>query len=251
MKNLEYEPWTTKYLIVLPILIILWWIGLLCYRIYGLNIDWFSAFISNEFWFVSPLVLIFWWIVLFFIIFCAQSFEKKMDKLDDKKRQQELRNKVVKDFRVCEKKEKTHIIFYTIVWLLSLTAYVLIASNDEKAAKELVLFFIIWVFVPITQAVKLWKYVKYLKLKKLRLSWECLEWKIIQIKKKWRWFLRDNTMKYQIVAKSNNDWDKEYKSQITRFNLPSYLEEWDKINIYVDNNSDDYFVDIESSFKLH
>ena len=42
----------------------------------------------------------------------------------------------------------------------------------------------------------------------------------------------------------------KYKSQITRFNIPLYLKKWDKAYVYIDNNSDKYFVDIESAFEL-
>ena len=65
-----------------------------------------------------------------------------------------------------------------------------------------------------------------------------------------KWFLRDDWMRYQIIVKCDEIWEVKYKSQITRFNIPLYLKKWDKAYVYIDNNSDKYFVDIESAFEL-
>lgn len=254
MKNIEYEPRTTKCLILLPLFIILLWIALYFYRIHSWISDWFTAFANIEFWICSPLILIFWWIVLFFIILWAQWWENKMNKLSSEQRQRELRNKVIKDFREEESREKKHTRFYIIVWILSLTAYVLTVSNNASGnyseAKELILFWAWWVLTLITQAVKLWKLIKYSKLQKLKIYGKSIQGKILEITKKWKWFLRDDTMRYQILAHSDATWEK-YKSFKTRFNIPFYLKKWDRILIYIDNeNPQKYFLDIESAFNF-
>ena len=249
MKNVEYKLRISKYLIVFPILVIIWGFGLYFYRRNYLELGWAAAFVNIDFWIVSPLIFIFWWIILFFIIFWAQNWENKIKNLNDKEKQKEIRNKIIKDFRLAENKEKKYMSFYIIVWLLSLTAYVLSASNDSKQAEDLILFLVIWIIVPVIQAVKLWKFVKYKKLKELKYYGECLNGTITGIKEKWKWFLRDDTMRYQIFAESDGAVNMVYKSQNVRFNLPSFLEKWDKINIYIDNgNPNTYFVDIESAF---
>jgi hypothetical protein len=248
MKNINYTTRTFKYQAIAPCLIVLSWFLLLFYRTYYLNLDWFSAFINVIYWVISPLTLIFWWIVLFFIVLSIQSFNKKLDWLDEKWKQKELRNELVKRFYNTEKSERRNIYFYLIVWLLSLTAYVLLASSSEENAKTLILFWIIWVLVPLVQAVKLYKYVKNNKLKVLKEFWDLNVGKISQIKKKWKWFLRGDDMRYQILARLDN-WDMIYKSSITRFNLPNFLSEWDRINIYtLQGDNKEYYVDIESAF---
>jgi len=250
MKNVDYEPRTLKYLILLPIFVILSWFILYFYRIYTWISNWFSAFVNIDFWIFSPLILIFWWIVLFFIVLWAQQWENKMDKLNEKDRQKELRNKIIKDFEIQESREKKHIWFYIVVWSISLTAYVLIASDNKEWAKELILFWVWWILILITQAIKLWKYVKYSELKKLKVYGKCIKWKIFEIKKSWKWFLRDDTMRYQIFAQSDETWEK-YKSKKTRFDVPHYLENGDEILIYIDaGDPKKYFVDIESAFKI-
>lgn len=249
MKNLEYEPWTSKYSIVFPILVVISWFILFFYRINYLWLDWLSAFLNIDFYVISPLILIFWWIILFFIIYWAQSWENKMDKLNVKDRQKELRNKIIKDFRLVEIREKKHMYFYILVWLFFLTAYVLIITYDHGYIFTLILFWILWVLVPLVQWIKLYKYVNYKKLRNLKEFGKCIEWNIIEIKEKWKWFLRDDTMRYQIIAKSKETWDKIFKSKIVRFDLQYFLEKWDKINIYIENgNHNRYFVDIESAF---
>lgn len=250
MKNLEYEPRTIKYLILLPIFIILSWIVLYFYRVYAWISNWFSAFINIEFWIISPLILIFWWIVIFFIVLWAQQWESKMDKLNEEERQNEMRNKLIKQFKSQASREKTHMRFYIFVWILSLTAYVLVASSSSYWAKDIIFLLVIWILILATQAVRLWKFTKYSKLQKLKFYGKSIEWNILEIVKRWKWFLRDETVKYQIIAQLDKKW-KKYKSLKTRFNIPLYLEEGDKILIYIDdNNSKNYFVDIESAFKF-
>jgi hypothetical protein len=114
----------------------------------------------------------------------------------------------------------------------------------------LILFWAWWILILITQAIKLWKYVKYSELKKLKVYGKCIKWKIFEIKKSWKWFLRDDTMRYQIFAQSDETWEK-YKSKKTRFDVPHYLENGDGILIYIDaGDPKKYFVDIESAFKI-
>ncbi len=249
MKNINYEPRTIKYLILLPIFIILSWFILYFYRIYSWISNWFSAFINLEFWIISPLILIFWGIVLFFIVLWAQQRENKMDKLNEDERQKELRNKLIKEFKSQESKETTHMQFYIFVWILSLTVYVLVASGNNYLANDIVFLLVLWTLILITQAVRLRKFTKYSKLQKLKLYGKSIEWNILEITKKWKWFLRDNTVKYQILAQSDKTWEK-YKSAKTRFNIPTYLKNGDKILIYIDNNNNNYFIDIESAFKF-
>lgn len=252
MKNIDYEPRTIKYLILFPLFVILSWIVLYFYRIYTWIYGRFSAFVTIEIWIISPLILIFWWIVLFFIVLWAQSWENKMDKLTENERQQELRNKVIKDFRVQESREKKHMRFYIIVWVILLTLYVLTATKNGDGtyslAKDLMLFWIWWVLILITQAVRLWKFTRYSKLQKLKIYGKSIQWKILEITEKWKWFLRDDTMRYQILAFSDKTWEK-YKSFKTRFNITDYLKKGDKVLIYIDSNDPkNYFVDIESAF---
>ena len=173
-----------------------------------------------------------------------------MDKLNDKEKWQKIRNKAIKELRITDKKEKTNIIVYSIVWLIFLTIYILFVLSSPESRVNGVFFWVIWVLTPITQAVKLRKRAKYSKLKELKKFGTCLTWKIFEIKEMWKWFLRDDWMRYQIIVKSDETWEMEYKSQITRFNIPLYLKKWDKIYVYIDNNSDKYFVDIESAFEL-
>ena len=250
MKNLEYEPRTTKYLILLPIFIILSWIVLYFYRVYAWISSWFSAFISIEFWIISPLILIFWWIVIFFIVLWAQQWESKMDKLNEEERQKEMRNKLIKEFKFQESREKKHMRFYIFVWIVSLTVYVLVASGGSYWAKDIIFLLVIWILILATQAVRLWKFTNYSKLEKLKFYGKSIEWNILEIARRWKWFLRDESVIYQIIAQSDETW-KKYKSLKTRFGIPSYLEEGDKILIYIDNNNPkNYFVDIESAFKF-
>lgn len=173
-----------------------------------------------------------------------------MDKLNEEERQDEMRNKLIKQFKSQESREKTHMRFYIFVWILSLTAYVLVASGSSYWAKDIIFLLIIWILILATQAVRLWKFTKYSKLQKLKFYGKSIEWNILEIVKRWKWFLRDETVKYQIIAESDKKW-KKYKSFKTRFNIPLYLKEGDKILIYIDdNNSKNYFVDIESAFKF-
>ena len=250
MKNINYEPRTSKYLVLLPIFIILSWFILYYYRIYSWISSWFSAFVSIELWIISPLILIFWWIVLFFIVSWAQQRENKMNNLDNKERQQELRNKLIKEFRIQESREKKHMRFYIIVWILSLTAYVLITTESNNWANDLILFWVWWIFILATQAVRMWNFTKYSKLQKLKIYGKSIPWKILEISKKWKWFLREDTIRYQILAQDEKTWE-IYKSFKTRFNLPYYLKQGDKILIYIDDkNINNYFVDIESAFRF-
>lgn len=252
MKNINYEPRTTKYWILLPIFIILSWIDLYFYRIFSWISGRFSAFVEIEFWIISPLILIFWWIVFFFIVLWAQQWENKMDKLNEDEKQKELRNKVIRDFRNQESREKKHLIFYIAVWILSLTAYVLTASKNGDGsyslAKDLIFLLILWILILTTQAIRLWKFAKHSKLQKLKIEGKSIQGKILEITKKWTWFLRDDTMRYQILALSDETQEK-YRSFKTRFDISVFLEKGDKILIYIDgNNSKKYFVDIESAF---
>jgi len=173
-----------------------------------------------------------------------------MNKLSKDEKQQELRNKVIKDFKYQEKKEKKHMRFYIIVWIILLTTYVLIASNSKDGSwvKDAITFWILWILILITQAIRLWKFTKYSKLQKLKIYGKSIQWKILEITKKWKWFLRDDTIKYQILATSDETWE-IYKSLKTRFDIPFYLKKGDKILIYIDvHNPKIYFIDIESAF---
>ena len=209
MKDIKYRPWTTKYSILFPLFIILSWIALYFYRINSWVSNWLSAFIEIKFWIISPLILIFWWIIFFFIILWTQWRENKMNKLSKDEKQQELRNKVIKDFKYQEKKEKRHMRFYIIVWISLLTTYVLIASNSKDGSwvKDAITFWILWILILITQAIRLWKFTKYSKLQKLKIYGKSIQWKILEITKKWKWFLRDDTIKYQILATSDETWE--------------------------------------------
>ena len=252
MRNIDYEPRTVKYLTLFPLLIILWWIVLYFYRIYAWIYGRFSAFVTIEVWIISPLILIFWWIVLFFIVLWAQSWENKMDKLNEDERQKELRKKVIRDFKSQESREKKHMRFYTIIWLILLTMYVMTASKNGDGsyslAKDLALLWIWWILILMTQSIRLWKFTKYSKLQKLKIYGKSIQWKVLEIAEKWKWFLRDDTMRYQITATSDETWEK-YRSSKTRFNIPAYLKNGDKILIYIDNNNPKkYFVDIASAF---
>lgn len=168
-----------------------------------------------------------------------------MNKLNDKEKKQ-----IIEEFRIKDKKEKTYIILYIIVWLIFLTIYVLFVLSSPESRLDGIFFWVIWILTPITQIIKLWKRTEYSKLKELKHYGKCFTWKIFEIKEKGKWFLRDDWMRYQIIVKCDEIWEMEYKSQITRFNIPSYLKKWDKIYVYIDNNSDKYFVDIESAFEL-
>lgn len=168
-----------------------------------------------------------------------------MNKLNDKEKRQ-----IIEEFRITDKKEKTYIIIYSIVWLIFLTIYILFVLSSPESRLDGIFFWVIWILTPITQAVKLWKRAEYSKLKELKHFGKCFTWKIFEIKKMGKWFLRDDWMRYQIIVKCDEIWEMKYKSQITRFNIPSYLKKWDKAYVYIDNNSDKYFVDIESAFEL-
>ena len=168
-----------------------------------------------------------------------------MDKLNDKEKRQ-----IIEEFRIKDKKEKTYIIVYIIVWLIFLTIYILFVLSSPESRLDGIFFWIIWILTPIMQAIKLWKCTEYSKLKELKHYGKGFTWKIFEIKKMGKWFLRDDWMRYQIIVKCDEIWEIEFKSQITRFNIPSYLKKWDKIYVYIDNNSDKYFVDIESAFEF-
>ena len=168
-----------------------------------------------------------------------------MDKLNDKEKRQ-----IIEEFRITDKKEKAYIILYVIIWLTFLVIYILFVFSGPESRKDGIFFWIIWILTPITQAIKLWKRAEYSKLKELKHFGKCFTWKIFEIKKMWKWFLRDDWMRYQIIVKCDEIWEMKYKSQITRFNVSSYLKKWDKTYVYIDNNSDKYFVDIESAFEL-
>ncbi len=168
-----------------------------------------------------------------------------MDKLNDKEKRQ-----IIEEFRIKDKKEKTYIIVYIIIWLIFLTIYVLFVLSSSESRLDGIFFWVIWILTSITKAVKLWKRAESSKLKELKHFGNCFTWKIFEIKKMGKWFLRDDWMRYQIIVKCDEIWEIECKSQITRFNIPSYLKKWDKIYVYIDNNSDKYFVDIESAFEL-